>query len=150
MKHIRRANANSKAQPNMHTSRNNQCNPDMPYSNTWTMETTQTCRTAIHGPWKQSRHAVQQYMDHGNNPDMPCSNTWTMETTQTCRAAIHGPWKQPRHAVQQYMDHGNISNTTSIIEKGGEKRRREEVRHRRLCPDYGVVAGDGSGTTQRS
>ena len=41
MKHAytRRSNANSKAQANMHTSRNNQCNPDMQCSNTWTMDT---------------------------------------------------------------------------------------------------------------
>ena len=41
MKHAytRRSNVNSKAQANMHTSRNNQCSP---------------------------RHAMQQYMDHGN------------------------------------------------------------------------------------
>ena len=30
------SNANSKVQANMHTSRNNQCNPDMQCSNTWT------------------------------------------------------------------------------------------------------------------
>ena len=30
-----RSNVNSKAQANMHTSRNNQCNPDMQCSNTW-------------------------------------------------------------------------------------------------------------------
>ena len=41
MKHAytRLSNVNSKVQTNMHTSRNNQCNPDMQCSNTWTMDT---------------------------------------------------------------------------------------------------------------
>ena len=33
--HTRRSNANSKAQANMHTPRNNQCNQDIQCSNTW-------------------------------------------------------------------------------------------------------------------
>ena len=47
MKHAytRRSNVNSKAQANMHTSWNHQCNPDMQYSNTWTMETSHDCKS---------------------------------------------------------------------------------------------------------
>ena len=48
MKHAytRRSNVNSKhAQANMHTSWNNQCNPDMQCSNTWTIETSQDCKS---------------------------------------------------------------------------------------------------------
>jgi len=47
MKHAyaRRSNANSKVQANMHTSRNNQCNPDTQYSNTWTMHTSHDCKS---------------------------------------------------------------------------------------------------------
>ena len=47
MKHAytRRSNVNSKAQANMHTSRNNQCNPDMQCSNTWTIETSHDCKS---------------------------------------------------------------------------------------------------------
>ena len=55
MKHAytRRSNANSKAQANMHTSRKNQCNPDMQYSNTWTMDTsnTKSIIIVIHKNW---------------------------------------------------------------------------------------------------
>ena len=43
--HTRRSNANSKAQANMHTFRNNQCSPDMQCSNTWTMETSHDCKS---------------------------------------------------------------------------------------------------------
>ena len=42
--YTRRSNVISKAQANMHTSRNNQCNPDMQCSNTWTMETSHDCK----------------------------------------------------------------------------------------------------------
>ena len=47
MKHAytRRSNVNSKAQANMHTSRNNQCNPDMQCSNTWTIEISHDCKS---------------------------------------------------------------------------------------------------------
>ena len=47
MKHAytRRSNVNSKVQANMHTSRNNQCKPDMLCSNTWTMETSHDCKS---------------------------------------------------------------------------------------------------------
>ena len=47
MKHAytRRSNVNSKAQANMHTSRNNRCNPDMQCSNTWTMDTSHDCKS---------------------------------------------------------------------------------------------------------
>ena len=40
-----RSNTKSKAQANMHTSRNNQCNPDMQCSNTWTMDTSHDCKS---------------------------------------------------------------------------------------------------------
>ena len=43
--HTRRSNANSKAQANTHTFRNNQCSPDMQCSNTWTMETSHDCKS---------------------------------------------------------------------------------------------------------
>ena len=43
--YTRRSNVNSKAQANMHTSRNNQCNLDMQCSNTWTMETCHDCKS---------------------------------------------------------------------------------------------------------
>ena len=51
MKHAytRRSNVNSKAQANMHTSRNNQCNPDMQSSNTWTMETSHDWKSYTKG-----------------------------------------------------------------------------------------------------
>ena len=47
MKHAytRRSNVNSKAQANMHTSWNHQCNPDMQGSNTWTMDTSHDCKS---------------------------------------------------------------------------------------------------------
>ena len=47
MKHAytRQSNVNSKVQPNMHTSRNSQCNPDMQCSNIWTMETSHDCKS---------------------------------------------------------------------------------------------------------
>ena len=47
MKHAytRRPNANSKVQANMHTSRNNQCIPNMQCSNTWTMDTAHVCKS---------------------------------------------------------------------------------------------------------
>jgi len=47
MKHAytRRSNVNSKVQANMHTSWNNQCNPDMQCSNTWTIETSKDCKS---------------------------------------------------------------------------------------------------------
>ena len=40
-----RSNVNSKVQANMHTSRNNQYNPDKQCSNTWTMETSHDCKS---------------------------------------------------------------------------------------------------------
>ena len=43
--HTGRSNANSKAQANMYTSWNHQCNPDMQCSNTWTMETSHDCKS---------------------------------------------------------------------------------------------------------
>ena len=47
MKHAytRRSNVNSKAQANMHTSRNHQCDPDMQCSSTRTMETSHDCKS---------------------------------------------------------------------------------------------------------
>ena len=47
MKHAytRRSNVNSKAQANMHTSRNNQCNLNMQCSNTRTMDTSHDCKS---------------------------------------------------------------------------------------------------------
>ena len=44
-RNTRRSNVNSKAQANMHTSRNNKCNPDMQCSNTWTTETSHDCKS---------------------------------------------------------------------------------------------------------
>ena len=43
--YTRRSNTNSKVQANMHTSRNNQSNPDMQCSNTWTMDTSHDCKS---------------------------------------------------------------------------------------------------------
>ena len=56
MKHAytRRSNVNSKAQANMHTSWNNQCNLDMQCSNTWTMET-------FHD-WKSNTKSIKNWV----------------------------------------------------------------------------------------
>ena len=56
--YTRRSNANSKAQATMHTSRNNQCNPDMQCSNTWTMETSHDCKSGTL-PSKERKDVVR-------------------------------------------------------------------------------------------
>ena len=50
-----RSNVNSKAQTNMHTSRNNQRNPDMQCSDTWTMETSYDCKSNAN---TQKEHSI--------------------------------------------------------------------------------------------
>ncbi len=56
MKHAytRRSNVNSKAQANMHTSWNNQCNLDMQCSYTWTMETSHD--------WKSNTKSIKNWV----------------------------------------------------------------------------------------
>ena len=111
MKHAytRRSNVNSKAQANMHTSWNNQCNPDMQCSNTWTMETSHD--------WKSNTRSIKNWVlleGLGKQVGFQLWLKW-----RVCLCVADGEWRKADYSRLRDPDRRKISGLSiSFLNRG--------------------------------